>query len=154
MKRAMIAVALAMACLQPQAAEAASARLQRDVRKFLTAWTGGPIIDRAAVARFYAPHVVYYGRAETRAQVLMDKRALARRWPERIYRLAPGSASAHCSRDQTRCEVLAVLDWRAESPQRSARSKGIATVKLDLVRRGAVLKIVRETGKIVARSQG
>ncbi|HUZ66919.1 MAG TPA: hypothetical protein VMU56_04560, partial [Beijerinckiaceae bacterium] len=59
-----------------------------------------------------------------------------------------------CSRDQTRCEVLAVLDWRAESPQRSARSKGIATVKLDLVRRGAVLKIVRETGKIVARSQG
>lgn len=147
MKRVLIAAALGMTLASRLAA---AAPLQTEVQSFLTAWTGGPVIEPGAVERFYAPRVTYYGRAETRAQVLSDKRALARRWPHRLYRVLPGSASAHCNDAQTRCQVSAVLDWRAESPGRGARS-GAATVRLDLVRDGAVLKIVRESGGVIAR---
>jgi len=149
MRAAAIAIVV-LACGGP--ASAAPHRLQREIQSFLSAWAKGPSVSEAAVARFYAPRVHYYGHWESRFGVLRDKRALARRWPNRRYRLLPGSESARCNRDQSRCTVTAVLDWRARSPQRDARANGAATLWLDLTRRGRVLKIVAEGGNVLARA--
>ena len=127
------------------------ATLEQEVRGFLTAWTGGSNIASRDVDRFYEPTVLYYGRSETRSQVLAEKRFVAKRWPDRAYRLLPGSAHSGCNPAHTRCNVTAVLTWRAENPARATRSFGAATVALDLVRDGAVLKIAHEDGHTLIR---
>ena len=146
--------ALAVALMAPPCGIARAEPIKLDsesaVAHFLSAWSK-PDIQSADVRTLYASHVVYYGRAQTREQVFAQKRAFAERWPSRRYELQPGSSAVHCDATLTHCQVTAAFTFDAESARRGAASGGRANVALELALEDDNLKIVRESGRVVAR---
>ena len=118
---------------------------------YFSIWADNSRVTPEAVRELYASRVIYYGKAMTPAQVYRDKLNYIRRWPDRRYRVVPGSVSKSCSPGQERCRISAILSWdKADASGRG--SKGANTITLNLVREDGALKIARETGNPVASS--
>ncbi len=118
---------------------------------YFSIWADNSRITPEAVQELYASRVIYYGKAMTPAQVYRDKLNYIRRWPDRRYRVVPGSVSKSCSPGQERCRISAILSWdKADASGRG--SKGANTITLNLVREDGTLRIARETGSPVASS--
>lgn len=113
---------------------------------YLAMWSHNADVTAAAVERFYAPTVTYYGRRFTRAQVLADKLRYIKAWPVRHYAEVPGSIQARCNGDRSLCRVSAIMTWRRIA--RDARvSTGRARIGFDFVPVEGGRKIARETAR-------
>ena len=112
---------------------------------YFSIWADNSRVTPEAVRELYASRVIYYGKAMTPAQVYRDKLNYIRRWPDRRYRVVPGSVSKSCSPGQERCRISAILSWdKADASGRG--SKGANTITLNLVREDGTLRIARESG--------
>lgn len=101
-------------------------------------------VSATSVERFYAPHVVYYGKQMTRAQVLADKLAFVRSWPVRRSKAVPGSFVGRCNADRSRCEIMSVMTWQRVGRDHRV-SNGRARIRLTFVPVGAARKIAEES---------
>ena len=134
---------------QAQIADPGSkAEAEHAVQGYLAMWSKNEAINDASVARFYAPRVIYYGKAFSRAQVLADKETYIRHWPVRDYREVPGSFTAHCNPDRSLCKVSADMTWRRVSTSKAV-SVGRARLTFDFVPVEGGRKIARESARIL-----
>ena len=93
------------------------AEAERTFQTYLAIWSDDARITSDTVGRFYAPQVSYYGRSFTRAQVLADKQAFIRSYPQRSYRELPGTFSGTCNAGRSLCRVSAEIEWRRTDRQ-------------------------------------
>lgn len=142
-------VALIALTVAPSAQAQSTPRQDDLIGSYFAIWDQNGNVTADNVAKLYAPRLIYYGHRMTRADLLRDKLTFIRRWPERRYAVAPGSAQKSCNADQSRCEISATLVWRNARPGR-VRS-GRSRVHLDLARVDGSLKIVREGAVTVTR---
>ena len=156
MRKSILRVVLA--CLSAGLVTAASAQVgeggskadaERAVQAYLVVWSSDGHFDRGAVARFYAPRVVYYGKRFSRADVLSDKLAYARAWPVRHYAEVPGSLIARCNADRSMCQVDVTMRWRRVSAGGRV-STGRARLGFDFVPAEGGRKIARESARIIS----
>lgn len=116
------------------------------IQAYLAMWSHNDAVTAAAVDRFYAPSVVYYGKRFSRAEVLADKLRYIKAWPVRHYAEVPGSIQARCNADRSRCHVSVIMAWR-----RVGRSAGVsvgrARVAFDFVPAEGGRKIARESAR-------
>lgn len=147
-----LAGAFALVALVPAHAQIADpgskAEAEHAVQGYLAMWSKNDAINESAVARFYAPRVIYYGKAFSRAQVLADKKNYIRSWPVRDYREVPGSFTARCNADRSVCKVSADMTWRRVSSH-NAVSVGRARLTFDFVPVEGGRKIARESARIL-----
>jgi hypothetical protein len=123
--------------------EAAAGLLATEIMK---TWSSAEDPNGLSVRRFYAPVVKYYGTDTELAAVMVDKVKFANRWPERDYRIRPGSLAISCAQDGT-CSVQGVVDWRAANPIKGTQSTGAAEFGYSF-RNGL---IAAETGRVLSR---
>ena len=119
---------------------------ERDIQAYLAMWSHNADITAAAVDRFYAPSVVYYGKRFSRAQVLADKLRYIRAWPVRQYLEVPGSIKAHCNADRSLCHVSVIMSWH-RTGRNAEVSVGRARIAFDFVPADGSRKIARETAR-------
>ena len=112
------------------------------IQAYLALWSRNADVGPAAVERFYAPTVVYYGKSLSRAQVLADKLRYIKAWPERAYREIPGTIDAHCNGNRSRCRVSVMMTWRRIS-RGGKSSAGRARIAFDFVPVDGTPKIAR-----------
>lgn len=103
-----------------------------------------------AISSFYLSHIEYYGKRIATSVVMSEKYAFVERWPYRNYRIRAGSASCICDAAGV-CSVVGIVDWKAQSPERQAKSEGAARFRFVLARRGTV-KILLETSEVLERT--
>ena len=146
-------LAILVGCLGVTAA-AMAAPLDPDRRmdSYFSIWADNARVTPEAVDRLYASRVIYYGKPMTPGQVYRDKLNYIRQWPDRIYRVVPGSVSRSCTPGQDSCRITAILSWQKADRSGRRGSKGANTITLTLVREDGALKIARESGTPVARS--
>jgi hypothetical protein len=77
------------------------------------------------VQKAYRGKIDYYGKETVLSAVLADKRAYFRRWPERYYRVIPGSISVKCG--FATCIVSGVYEWSVRSYARNKQASGTAS---------------------------
>ena len=106
----------------------------------------------ARAQNFYASHVRRFGRTETLASVLADKRRFAQRWPERRYAAQPGAIRTSCNAEMRTCIVRATFDYRAQNPARGTRSQGIGELVLEISFSEGRPVIVAESGRVLRRA--
>jgi hypothetical protein len=119
------------------------------VYAYLDAWSSDNGTALSGVDELYAAKVLFFGRRIDRAALREDKRRFARRWPVRHYDHRPGTMAIACDVDIKLCRVRSILDYRAESPARGARSEGSAEFELGISFAGARPEIVTESGRVL-----
>lgn len=100
----------------------------------------------AKVRATYAEFIDYYGKLMTLSEVLADKSAYFRRWPERYYRVRPNSTMATCANGM--CMVSGVCDWVVRSVPRNKQAKGAAKFSYT-IRLGDAPKVIAEGGAVL-----
>lgn len=144
--RRLILLATLLACSPALAQSGPEPGDEGAIQAYLGMWSHNADVTAAAVDRFYAPTVVYYGKRFSRAQVLADKLRYIRAWPVRHYSEVPGSIEAHCNPDRSRCRVSVIMAWRRLG--RDARaSTGRARIAFDFVPSDGGRKIARESAR-------
>ena len=143
-KRLLLVAATLAACVPAYAQSGPVPGDEGAIQAYLALWSHNGDITAAAVSRFYAPDVVYYGKRLTRAQVLADKLRYIRAWPVRRYTEVPGSIQAHCNADRSVCRVSVVMSWRRVG-RNAAVSVGRARIAFDFVPADGGRKIARES---------
>lgn len=114
------------------------------IQAYLAMWSHNADVTAAAVNRFYAPVVIYYGKRLSRAQVLADKLRYVRAWPVRHYSEVPGSIDARCNADRSLCHVSVIMAWRRLGHDAQV-SVGRARIAFDFVPADGGRKIARES---------
>ena len=101
--------------------------------------------------RNYASEVDYYGKRNTTQQVVEDQQNYATRWPERGFRLKPGTARIVCDKPNASCDLSGEIDFRAANPVKHKVSMGVATFHLRVRFTSAGPKIYFENGDVISR---
>jgi hypothetical protein len=129
--------------------------LERRAASFVTAqisgWSSANASDLASLANTYADEILYYGSRKSRQAVLLDKRRLLERWPERTYQVQPGSITVQCQ--ESVCKVRGLMDWQARSAPRASSAKGTAQFEYEVAVSGEAFSIRGETSSVVKRDR-
>src|SRR5947209_4571143 len=147
------AVAFAGSCSAAFSQEAYSAltaaAAQRRLEAYVDTWSANNEINASNVAHYYADRVIYYGKPMSRGQVLRDKLNYIAVWPERHYRIVPGTVSADCDRGRTLCRVSGIMAWDRHS---TTGRTSIGRARLTLIlSRDSGGKIVQESASLHAQ---
>jgi hypothetical protein len=147
-----LAVVLSFGCVTAALAQDAreplsAAVAQRRLEAYVQTWSTNPGVNAATVQNYYGDRVIYYGKPMSRPQVLGDKLRYIAVWPERHYRIVPGTVSAACDHQRTMCRVSGIMQWNRRS-RAGARSVGSARLSLTLSRASGG-KIVQESASIL-----
>lgn len=124
---------------------------QRIVAFVETYYLGSGEMSLDEMRAVYANRVDYYGKRNVRlSDVLKDKQAYMRRWPERQFDLVPGTMEVRrMNWDEAIYDISYVYDFYVRAPGREKSGRGYTRLTIDLnVGRG---KVVREAGKVIMR---
>ena len=125
---------------------------ERLFQGYLALWSKDADINAAAIARFYAPSVSYYGRHFDRDQLLAEKRAFIRNWPVRRYEEVPGSMVARCEPGRMVCHTLVDVRWQRIS-RHGRTDAGTSKMAFTFAMIGKDLKITKESARRSARAR-
>jgi hypothetical protein len=126
-----------------------TATAQRRLEGYVDTWSSNTEINASNVAHYYANRVIYYGKPMSRGQILRDKLNYISVWPERHYRIVPGTVSAFCNGQHTACRVSGVMAWDRRS-RTGKTSIGRARLTLTLSRASGG-RIIRESASLHAQ---
>lgn len=104
----------------------------------------------AGLDALYDDDVMYFGKKSTRDDVVKEKRAFARKFPERDYR-PKEPLSVEC-RGQV-CVVKGLLDFRSVDPVARIVSEGVASFEYHLLMSENAVKITLEAGEVLKRNK-
>lgn len=121
----------------------------RFVVEYNLAWSSNNSVAILKIADMYADRVKFYGKEIALADLLEEKVAFAKRWPDRVYNVLGETVSASCDPDY--CYVRGNVAWDARSIPRNAKSLGLAYFDLVLARMGPGFRIVSEDGRVLER---
>lgn len=93
----------------------------------------------------YAPNLTYYGKYLTRAQVLADKASYYARWPERSYRLTPGSLTI--TGDASGADVTFTYGFAVANAGKRSVGKGRTTLRIR--KEAGEFMILQEAGEVL-----
>jgi len=137
--------ALAQEASGPLTTEMAQRRLQA----YVNTWSSNEDINSSSVDHYYADRAIYYGKPMSRQQILRDKLNYISVWPERHYRIVPGTVSAACDRGHNMCRVSGIMAWDRRS--RTGRTS-IGTARLTLIlSKASGGRIARESASLHSR---
>jgi hypothetical protein len=123
-----------------------TAAAQRRLEAYVSTWSANQEINASNVGHYYADRVIYYGKPMSRDQVLRDKLRYIAVWPERRYRIVPGTVAAACDRQHTICRVSGVMAWDRRS-RTGTSSTGSARLTM-ILSRASGGRIVREAASL------
>lgn len=79
------------------------------------------------LSKIYADQVKYFGKPQSRDEVLSDQQAYFGRWPNRRFSPRPDSIQISCDTADLSCVARGILDYDHTSIERNAHAWGVAT---------------------------
>jgi serine protease Do len=115
-----------------------------------TKWSQPNAAALARLDEMYEDEVMYFGKKSTKDDVIKEKTAFARKFPQRTYRPRE-PISVSCS-DQV-CMVHGLVDFRSIDPVAKIQSEGVATFEYEFIFAGGGVKIRMENGAVLKRDR-
>lgn len=128
--------------------DALEARIERFVRGF---YLSGQDVGEEQIRLLYAPFVHYFGKDDVSiAQIIRDKTAYYRRWPQRVFSLIEGTLDVRRLEGNGNVyDVAFEYDFEVRRGGDQKRGRGVAVLTIDLNEDEG--RIVRETGRVLKR---
>lgn len=120
------------------------------VAGLFAAWSSSNPAALHALQDAYADQVMYYGKVMSAHDVLHDKQKFVERWPDRDYKIVPGTLSVNCDHSINRCLVVGLTQFTASN--RGKKSSGLARFSYS-ISLGDGLVIELENGSVIKRSR-
>ena len=137
----------ALPSLQPSHAD-----LERRATDFVLSlaarWSAPNTEALRALDALYAENVLYNGKTTRRQAVLSEKRRFAERWPQRSYKVRPGTISTVCIDDANLCRVHMMVDWDHQNTATAARARGAASFEYSIALAGEAPRIAAEASAL------
>jgi hypothetical protein len=145
----------------PLGGDRQSTRLTQEQQKladiftgFVAAWSSigdNSYVDRTHQLDFllslshgvYADKVLYYGQPLTSDQVIDDKEAFMRKWPQRDYRVRPGTLSISCVTEAD-CYVSAIVEYRISNSLLNTETSEAAVFRIRSLREQNGRRVITE----------
>ena len=131
-----------------------TATVEQNAKEFVLSlearWSRPNTEALAGLDEIYAGEVMYYGKLTKKDNVIKEKSAFARKFPQREYR--PREPVSVSCRDQV-CTVRGLLDFRAVDPIAKVLSDGVARFEYQLTLSSSTVKINLENGEVLKRSR-
>ncbi|AEI37630.1 MAG: hypothetical protein ABF461_06270 [Zymomonas mobilis subsp. pomaceae] len=99
----------------------------------------------------YTQTVDFFGKSLSKKTILDQKRDYLTRWPDRSYKLVPGTATNTCDRTNMICRSTGTLQFEVRSPSRGALSRGLASFVLTIDFSNSVPLIMSENSRVLSR---
>jgi curved DNA-binding protein CbpA len=117
----------------------------------VSSWSSTNAIDFVSASNAYADEVLYYGSVKPLKAVILDKRRLMERWPDRVYQVRSERISVQCAPNL--CRVNGLVDWKVHSGPRAASARGLARFDYEIMPTDHAFMIVREESSVVRTVQ-
>jgi hypothetical protein len=104
----------------------------------------------AGLEQIYDDEVMYFGKMKKKDEVIKEKQAFARRFPDRNYR-PKEPITVSCSTGT--CRVGGFVDFRSADPVAKIVSKGVASFDYELRLSSGAVKISLENGEVLSREK-
>jgi len=137
---------------QPQTTESLEQTAYKFAVNNFAYWSAANAVTLPYLESAYADQVQFYGKPTPQSVIIEEKQKFIERWPQRSYLLRNPTLSIMCDHANSKCTISGLLDWDASSPQRQARSAGVASFWMQLEVEGSSAKIVAEHGSVVSRN--
>ena len=111
---------------------------------YLAAWSSHNADALGSTPRFYGSRVRFYGKDISVQALAEEKKRFVQHWPVRHYRARPGTTSAQCDSATSTCKVIALMEYRVESPARGRQARGTAGLELEISFASGGPRIVEE----------
>ena len=118
---------------------------------YFSAGSSDALTATSWLSAHYATSVVFYGRSTAVAEVLRNKRAFVKRWPERLYIPIVKSVVVDCSRDGRSCLIKGPVEYECRSHTRGAYSAGLASFSLTIDVSSSIPRVTGERSKVLVR---
>jgi len=126
-------------------------RIVNFLKNYLINYSNTISFDPNFVRNVYAPSLQFYKTRADHQFIIQEQFQHIERWPDRQYRILPGSLQSNCTESARRCEVTVILEWVVRSPARNSQSVGRAQWQLTLQIDGPRIQIVEEDGQTLDR---
>jgi hypothetical protein len=138
----------------PPSSKNVAPALEKQAKEFVIAleakWSRPNDEAIAELDTIYDDEVMYFGKRTNRDEVIKEKRAFARKFPEREYRPRE-PISVSCS--ERNCTVRGLLDFRSVDPAAKIVSEGVATFEYQLTMSEGSVRITLEAGEVLKRNK-
>jgi hypothetical protein len=128
--------------------EALEERVTDFVQGLATRWSEPNAGTLRALDALYTEQVLYHGKLTSRADVLLDKRRFAEKWPQRTYKIRPHTVMASCDAATSICHVRGVMDRVLANAKASTKSRDVSSFELSVARSGEDWRIAAETSAL------
>lgn len=144
--------------LAPLAARAQPAPLSQQARTFVdqfwSKWSSPNAVALPYISSTVGSGIDFYGKPLTRDAYVKTETDFANRWPERQYKIQPGSEAINCA--QAICTVHGIVTWRDFSPDRKTLSAGSAkfafTLQAQTIDGQTLFLLTSTTGAVIERA--
>jgi hypothetical protein len=102
--------------------------------------------------RDYAYVIDFYGKRVEREAVKKEKARFVQRWPIRRYVPRADTIRVSCSSNLPVCRVTGLVDFQCESPERQARTAGVARFDAQVLTVDGEARIMGEASKVISPS--
>jgi hypothetical protein len=120
------------------------------VNAYFSAGSAGATSAIEWMSSHYGGSINFYGKATPLGEVIKQKIAFVRRWPERLYVPVNKSLTVVCAADQQSCRVTGNVQYECRSYVRGAHSAGLASFALTVNLRSRSI-FTEESGAVIQR---
>jgi hypothetical protein len=132
----------------------ATVAIEQQAKEFVVSlqakWSKPNTEALAGLEQIYADEVMYFGKMKKKDEVIKEKQAFARQFPDRKYR--PREPIAVSCSDGT-CRVSGFVDFRSVDAAAKIASKGVASFDYQLMFSPGPMKISLENGEVLTREK-
>jgi hypothetical protein len=110
------------------------AQIHRFIAELFESWSAPNEEALLRLKTFYLDDIEFYGKRRGFDEILKEKRQFVERWPQRDYRVRPGTVEVLCDEfvPDKFCSVSVVVDWRVTNPATNASRQGASRYDFDL----------------------
>jgi S1-C subfamily serine protease len=134
----------------PKATVATEQQAKEFIVSLQAKWSRANAEALAGLEQIYEDEVMYFGKMKKKDEVIKEKQAFARRFPDRNYR-PKEPITVSCSGGT--CRVGGFVDFRSVDPAAKIVSKGVASFDYELRLSTGAMRISLENGGVLKREK-
>jgi hypothetical protein len=123
------------------------------LRRYFYDWSADDDKAMKLINEIFSDNVLFYGVNTTKHEIIRQKIAFVKRWPDRKYTERESVTAISCYYEKLVCSIRGIIDWSTASSARDARSRGVSEFELSIDYSSGRAQVIVENGRTLDRAK-